>query len=158
MANRKTNPRKKGAKDPQQKGSNWLWIGGALLVVLLAVGAIYLGSQQSSPAIEVLPAEVSVDQAYQMYQEGAFVLDVRTPEEWDSYHAPGTTLIPLDELPSRVDEVPKDQEIVVVCRSGNRSQSGRDILKGAGFENVTSMSGGLNAWGAAGYPLEGQSQ
>jgi rhodanese-related sulfurtransferase len=64
----------------------------------------------------------------------------------------------LDELPSRVDEVPKDQEIVVVCRSGNRSQSGRDILQNAGFENVTSMSGGLNAWGAAGYPLEGQSQ
>ena len=66
-------------------------------------------------------------------------MDVRTQEEWNEFHAPNTTLIPLDELASRVNELPKDQPIVVVCRSGNRSQTGRDILLQAGF-NATSMA------------------
>ena len=86
-----------------------------------------------------------------MYAEGTYLLDVRTVEEWNEYHAPNTTLIPLDELAARVNELPKDQPIVVVCRSGNRSQTGRDILLGAGF-NAASMNGGLNAWRDSGYP------
>jgi rhodanese-related sulfurtransferase len=89
-----------------------------------------------------------------MYQQGAFVLDVRTQQEWDEYHAPNTTLIPLDQLQSRLGELPKDEQIVVVCRSGNRSQQGRDILLSAGFQ-ATSMAGGLKDWSAKGYPIEG---
>ena len=103
-------------------------------------------------ATEPLPAFVSVDEAYQLYQSGTFFLDVRSPEEWNDYHAPNTTLIPLEELPSRVNELPKGQPIVVVCRSGNRSQEGRDILLGAGFD-ATSMTGGLNEWRDSGYPI-----
>jgi rhodanese-related sulfurtransferase len=49
--------------------------------------------------------------------------------------------------------VPADKQVVVVCRSGNRSATGRDILLGAGLPSVTSMAGGVNDWGAAGYPL-----
>jgi rhodanese-related sulfurtransferase len=95
--------------------------------------------------------EVSVDEAYQMQEDGAFVLDVREQYEWDEKHIPGATLIPLGELAARVDELPRDQEIVVVCRSGNRSQDGRDILLQAGFEQVTSMAGGINQWIESGY-------
>jgi rhodanese-related sulfurtransferase len=51
-----------------------------------------------------------------------------------------------------VDELPRDREIVVVCRPGNRSAQGRDILLNAGFTRVTSMAGGLIECGAAGYP------
>jgi len=101
-----------------------------------------------------LPAEVSVDEGYQMYQSGVFMLDVRTQQEWDEYHAPNATLIPLDQLLSRLDELPKDREILVVCRSGNRSQQGRDILRAAGFD-ATSMAGGLKEWYTQGYPVEG---
>lgn len=124
--------------------------------ILIAVGLIVFliaslgGEQTGTPG--TLPASVSVDEAYQMYQDGTFVLDVRTPEEWNEFHAPNTTLIPLDELVSRVNELPKDQPIVVVCRSGNRSQTGRDILVNAGF-NATSMNGGLNEWRASGHPV-----
>jgi rhodanese-related sulfurtransferase len=143
-------------RNAKRKNNALMWVGGFVLVLLLAVSAILLGNRQNSQIDGSLPAEISVVQAYQKYQEGAFVLDVRTPEEWDAYHAPGTTLIPLDELPDRLGEIPQDEEIVVVCRSGNRSQEGRDILLNAGFEQVTSMSGGLNAWKAAGYPVEGQ--
>jgi rhodanese-related sulfurtransferase len=52
-----------------------------------------------------------------------------------------------------LSEVPRDRQIVVVCRSGNRSQEGRDILIGAGFEQVTSMAGGLSEWRANGFPI-----
>ena len=125
-------------------------------VGIVAVGAlvIYLLVATSSGAGGGLPATVSVDKAYSMVQGGAFVLDVRTVEEWDEFHAPGATLIPLGELASRVDELPRDKPIVVVCRSGNRSQQGRDILLAAGFTQVTSMDGGLNQWHSSGYPIE----
>ena len=88
------------------------------------------------------------------YQQGVFLLDVRTQEEWDEFHAPNTTLIPLDQLGSRLSELPQDEPIVVVCRSGNRSQAGRDILLANGYEPATSMAGGLNAWREAGFPIE----
>ena len=125
-------------------------------VGIVAVGAlvIYLLVATSSGAGGGLPRDVSVDKAYSMFQGGAFVLDVRTVEAWNEFHAPGTTLIPLDELASRLDELPRDRQIVVVCRSGNRSQQGRDILLAAGFTQVTSMTGGLNAWRSSGYPIE----
>ena len=102
-----------------------------------------------------LPDTISVEEAYQKYQAGTFVLDVRTQEEWDEYYAPNTTHIPLDELESRLSELPQDEEIVVICRSGNRSDDGRDILLQNGFSAVTSVDGGLKEWSAAGYPIEG---
>lgn len=118
----------------------------ALIVILVALAGG--GNTQS------LAREVSVDEAYQMYQGGVFVVDVRTQEEWDEYHAPNTTLIPLDQLQGRLAEIPKDREILVICRSGNRSQQGRDILLAAGYD-ATSMTGGLKEWYAKGYPIEG---
>lgn len=125
---------------------------GLLFIAILAVVFIVLansGGQGGS-----LAREISVDEAYQMYQQdGVYFLDVRTVEEWTEYHAPDTTLIPLDQLAARLNEVPKDQKIVVVCRSGNRSQSGRDILLQAGFTEVTSMAGGLSTWRDKGYPI-----
>ena len=129
----------------------WIIIGGLGLLLIAVLGVIFLGK----PAKETssLPPTISVDQAHDLYSQGVFILDVRTQEEWDDYHIPNTTLIPLDELPDRLDEVPTDQEIVVVCRSGNRSQQGRDILEQAGYDQVTSMSGGLNAWQTKGYPV-----
>ncbi|GAB4503949.1 MAG: hypothetical protein Fur0043_09420 [Anaerolineales bacterium] len=118
----------------------------AVLVFLIALSG---GGQAGS---DDLPASVNVDEAYQMYQDGMFVLDVRTPEEWNEFHIPNTTLIPLDELPARLGELPGGEPILVVCRSGNRSQAGRDILRQAGFE-AASMDGGLKAWRERGYPV-----
>ena len=83
------------------------------------------------------------------------MLDVRGPDEWEDFHMPRATLIPLGELPGRLSEIPTDRDIVVVCRSGNRSQEGRDILLEAGFTNVSSMAGGMNKWRSQGLPTEG---
>jgi rhodanese-related sulfurtransferase len=126
-----------------------------LAMVVFVAFIIYLIASAGGNGANGLTRDVSTDEAYQMYQQsGTFVLDVRTQEEWDEYHAPNTTLIPLDQLQNRLSEVPKDREILVVCRSGNRSQQGRDILLTAGY-NATSMTGGLKEWYAKGYPIEG---
>jgi rhodanese-related sulfurtransferase len=123
-----------------------------LIVALVIFLLLQMGGGNNSS--NTLSPTVSVGEAYEMYQNGAFVLDVRTLEEWNEFHAPNTMLIPLDQLASRLNEVPRDRRIVVVCRSGNRSQQGRDILLGAGFQQVTSMTGGLNVWRANGFPIE----
>ena len=157
MSKSRKNPKSSRSKKSSQatRNNTWLWVAVAAAVVLIGVVGFVLfrpGGNQTT-TVAPLPAEISVDEAYTMYEEGAFVLDVRTPEEWVEYHAPNTTLIPLDELEARLDEVPRDQDVVVVCRSGNRSQVGRDILKQGGFTQVASMAGGLKTWRAAGYPI-----
>jgi rhodanese-related sulfurtransferase len=140
-------------------GNYQTWLVVSLLLVLLALLSISIASCGTAPAIgtqpqPTLPAEITVAEAHQLYQDGVFFLDVRTQEEWDDFHAPNTTHIPLDQLESRYSELPNDEEIVVVCRSGNRSRTGRDILLNNGFDQVTSMAGGLNAWNEAGFPIE----
>lgn len=99
-----------------------------------------------------VPADISVRDAIKLQDAGAFVLDVRELSEWQQVHIPGATSIPLGQLTSRVSEVPKDKQVVVICHSGNRSKVGRDALLQAGFTHVTSVNGGMNAWSAAGYP------
>ena len=123
-------------------------------VLLIVALVIFLILQMGRANNNALVSTISVNEAYEMSQRGAFVLDVRTPEEWNEFHAPNSTLIPLDQLASRLNEVPRDRQIVVVCRSGNRSQQGRDLLLNAGFEQVTSMTGGLSEWRASGFPVE----
>ncbi len=107
----------------------------------------------ASPAtLKSLPLEISVSEAKTMQDAGAFMLDVREQSEWDEFHMPGATLIPLGQLASRMSEVPKDKPVVVVCRSGNRSAQARDMLSQSGFSSVTSMAGGMKAWQSAGLP------
>jgi rhodanese-related sulfurtransferase len=127
---------------------------GILVGVVLIIAAIALSARTGSGNSSGLPAEVSTSEGYQMVQEGAFFLDVRRPDEWDQYHAVGATLIPLDELPNRLDELPKDKKIVVICHSGNRSKKGRDILVQNGFQ-ATSVTGGLLQWYADKLPFTG---
>lgn len=139
------------AKQEKQKLQIGLVI---ILVAVVLLSAIFF-TNNVGQANQSLPDFVNAQEAYALYQQNdVFVLDVREQFEWDEYHIPNTTLIPLGELAGRVNEVPKDAKIVVVCRSGNRSQEGRDILKHAGFENVTSMNGGVVEWRASGYPVQ----
>ena len=130
------------------------------LVAAIAVGACGTSSTTARPdggAVATtgtaLPLEVSVAEAATLRDAGAFVLDVREPDEWAAGHIEGAMLIPLGELASRAAEVPRDRDVVVVCRSGNRSAQGRDILLGAGRAAVTSMAGGMSDWAGSGRPV-----
>jgi rhodanese-related sulfurtransferase len=123
-----------------------------ILVGVVVVGVIVVGMLIFRPAPPPSAGVViSVDQVAEKYKQGVFILDVRTPEEWAEAHIPGSTLIPLDELEARASEVPTDQEIVVICRSGNRSMQGQDILVKLGYQNVSSMTGGIQEWISRGY-------
>lgn len=76
-----------------------------------------------------------------------FLLDVREQHEYD-YSNIGGTLIPLGTLPSRLQEVPKDKEIVVMCHHGMRSDYAANMLRSNGFKNVRNLTGGIDAWTA----------
>jgi rhodanese-related sulfurtransferase len=127
----------------------WLWIG--LGVGILAAAAVLQFRLRSAA-----PEEISTAQAYEKYQQGVFFLDVRSQAEWNQAHIAQSVLIPVDELQSRLSELPRDRDIVVVCLSGVRSQEGVTILRQAGFSRASWMQGGLEAWQAAGYPLKGR--
>jgi len=145
------NPASKRHRKARNQPRGWLWAGlGVAALVILAV-AILLWPETTQPT------EISVSQAYQKYQQGAFFLDVRSQAEWDQVHIPKSTLIPLDEFTNRQNELPRDRDIVVVCLSGQRSKDGMTALQQAGFSRAACMTGGLAAWEAAGFPLEGSS-
>jgi rhodanese-related sulfurtransferase len=154
-------------RKPVKKKTTPLYMWGALaLVALVLLYAIFTlangqtqqagsgGPQAAAPAGEALPKEISVEEAANMRDSGALMLDVREQSEWDEYHMPGARLIPLGQLESRLSDLPKDQDIVVVCRSGNRSATGRDVLLQNGFTRVTSMAGGMKDWQASGLPTQ----
>jgi rhodanese-related sulfurtransferase len=136
---------------PFLKKSNaaWLWM---IAIAAFIINTDVLSIAAANAAAQTLPDEISVTQAKAKKDAGVFILDVRNPDEWYPSHIAGSTLIPLGELEKRVKELPQDKEIVVVCRSGNRSAAGREVLKKAGFSQVSSLAGGMNAWNAAGYP------
>jgi rhodanese-related sulfurtransferase len=129
----------------------WLWI-------ILAVGAailLYFAVQPKFQSEKIkMSSEISVEEAAKLRGQGAFILDVREQSEWDQFHIPDAVLVPLGTLPDQLSKVPKDQTVIVVCRTGRRRAEGRDILLKAGYENVTSMSGGMTEWQAKGLPVE----
>ncbi len=75
-----------------------------------------------------------------------FILDVREPNEYQINRIPGSTLIPLGELPRRYQELPKDTEIIAQCKMGGRSAKAQDFLKSVGFSNVKNLKGGILDW------------
>ncbi len=84
---------------------------------------------------------------------GAFVLDVRRDDEWAAGHATDAEHIEMGEVPSRVGEIPGDEDVYVVCKSGARSQKVAEWLAAQGYERVFNVSGGTAAWLAAGRPM-----
>jgi queuine tRNA-ribosyltransferase len=80
------------------------------------------------------------------------LIDVREPDEWSAGHVAGATLIPLGQLPERLDEIPNDRPVFVMCHSGNRSSRAAALLNEHGFD-VTNVTGGITAWQANSLPV-----
>lgn len=81
------------------------------------------------------------------------ILDVRQPYEYQSGYIQGAKLIPLGELPAKMDQLPHNREIICVCQSGSRSSTAARHLMSAGFK-VRNMQGGMNLWLQAGLPIQ----
>jgi rhodanese-related sulfurtransferase len=84
----------------------------------------------------------------------AVFLDVREPFEFEAGHIEGSVHIPIGQIAQRIEEVPSDESIVVVCQIGQRSALVADFLTQRGLD-AQNLEGGLEAWTAQGLPLEG---
>ncbi|WP_031089186.1 rhodanese-like domain-containing protein [Streptomyces sp. NRRL WC-3549] len=87
-------------------------------------------------------------------QHGAVLLDVREEAEWGAGHVPGAVHVPLSGLVEGValPASAQGRALVVICRSGRRSQQAAHLLAELGLDAVD-VEGGMNAWAAAGYPV-----
>lgn len=100
-----------------------------------------------------MPSEVTIDQLADALKENAFVLDVRREEEYAEKRVPGVVHIPMDQLNERIEEIPSDQKIWVICAVGGRSLKVAEALENAGYEAV-SVAGGTNQWAESGRPVD----
>ena len=96
--------------------------------------------------------EVSVREFASARADGAFAIDVREQFEYVAGHAPGVAFMPDPEVFGRLHDLPRDETIYVVCRSGSRSFYVARELRKLGFDAVN-VSGGTAAWESAGYPV-----
>lgn len=135
-----------------------------LLIMLFAFALTACGG--SATAVADPPADLSTEElnlgpsvdvatvAAIRDRDDVVLIDVREQEEYDEAHIPNITLIPLGTVPDSLDQIPTDKTVIVTCRSGNRSGQATEFLRQQGFDNVHNMEGGINAWKAAGYPVE----
>jgi len=82
---------------------------------------------------------------YLKQKKDKYFLDVRTPSEFKMRSIPGFVNVPLNQLPAKLDKIPKNKEIVVICQSGMRSSRACSLLKKSGYQ-VTNVSGGMGAY------------
>lgn len=75
-----------------------------------------------------------------------FLLDVREPSEHETARIEGATLIPMSEVPKRVNDLPRDCDLIVHCHHGGRSARVVGFLQGQGFKNAKNLDGGIDAW------------
>ena len=97
--------------------------------------------------------EINVDELASRLEAGAFLLDVRQPDEYIEAHVPSALLVPLDEVPARVAELPADQEILVICRTGGRSHRAAEFLIGQYHLDAVNVAGGTLAWIGSGRDI-----
>lgn len=118
---------------------------------LLLVIGIFLLPVFSGCAVAISGAtpsfSVSAAEAQNVWEkQQAVIVDVRTVPEYEERHIPGVTLIPLDQLPQRFSEVPKQGNVLIICRSGSRSNQAVALLREKGYSNVQSVTGGMLDW------------
>ena len=82
-------------------------------------------------------------------KEALFLLDVREPFEFEYGHIPDSVLIPLNQIPQRLQELDFDKEIVVICHHGQRSMQAANFLSQVGFKQISNLVGGIDAWALA---------
>lgn len=90
--------------------------------------------------------------------QGAALVDVRTPGEYKARHASGARLLPLDTIKPDVAKAEAEQHngnpLLLLCKSGKRAQQAAEALEAAGASHVYVVTGGTDAWAAAGLPVE----
>lgn len=99
--------------------------------------------------------EVTAQQAKELIGQGALLIDVREQVEWISGHAPEASHVPLGYVLEAIPNLPRDEKVVVICRSGNRSMHAVMAMREAGIDAVN-LAGGMHAWHEAGYVVQAE--
>lgn len=111
------------------------------IILIFGFGVVlFFGAQCSSPKITENNTETEVAKVVsikEQFVKGAFLVDVRTPEEFAMGSVKGAVNIPLDEVENRINEFKGKPSVIVFCRSGNRSGQAKSILEANGITNVT---------------------
>jgi phage shock protein E len=148
----------KHKKSDKKPVNNKLMLGAVFVAIVLMMGAVFLfsGSGETGSTVSSQPQNISPQDYQSTYltnNTDHILLDVRTPEEFASGYIAGAINIAVQELNQRLSEIPTDKDIVIYCRSGNRSAQAATILSNNGFDDVYDM-GGIIDWQQAGYSLE----
>lgn len=96
---------------------------------------------------------VPPEEAYRMARDGALLVDVREPLEYQSGHASDAHLLPLGALVAGRDDLPRDRRVLLICATGNRSSHAARVLQQRGVD-VIDVAGGMAAWRSAGLPTQ----
>ena len=118
----------------------------------------YFGSEvlghwrKSGGELQTIPV-VTLEQLSTASRNGEVLLDVRGVGEWEAGHVPGSLNLPVAELKTRLNEVPKGQPLIVHCQTGARAAIAASLLRAEGFEDVRFFRGGFAEWKAAGQPV-----
>jgi phage shock protein E len=128
------------------------------IIVMAAVAVIAIVAALYTPKVLHWGGEygdVSVQEASELIDDkaGLVILDVRTVTEFNDGHIGGAINIPVEELSSRLSELNKNDELLVYCRTGNRSATAVSILEDAGFTKIYHMHEGISVWIQQGYPV-----
>lgn len=121
-----------------------------LFSVMMAGVLAACGSSSTGVSGKISPQDYVAQ--YVSVAKSHILLDVRTPEEFTSGYIEGAMNIPVQVLADNLSLLPKDQPIIIYCRSGNRSAQAAEILGQNGYDVVFDM-GGINSWQSAGYRL-----
>jgi len=98
--------------------------------------------------------QITAQAARERQAAGAVVVDVREPHEWREGHIDGAVLLPLSRIGRLTQQVRREQEVILVCRSGNRSNAAAQALIQAGYADVSNLAGGMIAWQRARLPVK----
>ena len=112
------------------------------------------GARRPIPQVDVREARRRVTDATADGRPDAVLVDVREQWEYIEVRAHEATLVPLSQFLQRYAEIPSDREVLLVCHTGQRSLQAAMFLRRQGYERVGNVSGGMDAWEAAGLPVE----
>lgn len=109
----------------------------------------------SSLSLAVVASNIDAQKAQRLIKErrDVFLLDVRTPGEYQQMRLANAHLIPIDQLTRRLNEIPQNRPVIVYCAVGSRSAQVFNYLARRGYQEVYNLDGGIYAWAQSGYPI-----
>lgn len=120
------------------------------LMLFLVLSSLLAGYALAGPARNLSAADAA---RLLQQDQRVYLLDVRTPGEFMQIRIDGARLVPIDQVPRRLNELPKDRPILVYCAVGSRSSQVAGYLAQQGYPEVYNLYGGISAWQLRGLPV-----